>query len=482
MRNVLATLALAAVPALVLSACNGGTGSGTGASAIPNAPAASHSRIHHDDNGPQDLHAGGATFPAFAYNEGSQPVGLYTDSQPAPAPGSLFASYGGVGTIYYCLTGSGFGRKAFEANNGTATAACQPLGATPSGLGGRQDPLDFVGSDVAMASTECCAAGSTYYNGRETGSPKWGEPFEFPSIGGPISFGYRQKDFKNHEPILLSRWTYCAIANGTIGNWNDGAITADNGGSVTGGKSEPITFYYRSDGSGTSYLFTYHLNAACNGSFPSQYLSPPYGSPSRSAAWTHGFNQTWPGPTGMQASGSDFIGASGNPGVLAAIQGASFATGYIEGAWAASSGNPRVLQADLQDDAGTTFVDPTNAAKVTLALKAVTAANISYGMGSDGNSLGSKHPYCQLYIDPSHWNYPNQKTGAYPIAGISYLLFYGQNNGIHVADKTTLIKYIASSAANSIVKSLEYAPLNNGIHKAIIKALNGTSSHKACLQ
>jgi phosphate transport system substrate-binding protein len=484
MRNILATVALAAVPALVFSACSGSS-QGTGVSAVPNVPAsAANHHIRPLDTG-ADLEAGGATFPAFAYNLGSQPVGSgLSGSRPGPGAGSLFASYGGTGTIYYCLTGSGFGRKEFEANNGTATQACAALGASPVGFGARQDPLDFAASDVAMASTECCASGTTYSNGRIITSPSYGQPFELPSIGGPIVYGYRQTDFKGHTPIKLSRWTYCAITNGTVGNWNDAAITADNGGSsVTGGKSEPITFYYRSDGSGTSYLFTFHLNAACNGAFGAPYNAPPYGSPSRSAAWPNVPSQTWNGPTGPQASGSNFIGESGNPGVLAAIQATAFGTGYVEGAWAKSATGTKVMQALLQDDAGTAFVSPTNSGAVTKALAKVTRGNITYGGGSDGLPLGGNRKYCQLYIDPTNWNFPRQQAGSYPIVGVSYLLFYGNNNGVHVADKTTLIKYIASPAANAIVKSLEYAPLNNGIHTAILQALNGNGgSHKPCLQ
>ena len=32
--------------------------------------------------------------------------------------------------------------------------------------------------------------------------------------------------------MKLSTWTYCAVANGTIGYWDDPAITADNGGTA----------------------------------------------------------------------------------------------------------------------------------------------------------------------------------------------------------------------------------------------------------
>jgi phosphate transport system substrate-binding protein len=487
MRKTLATLALAAVPALILSACNGSAG-GSGASAIPNAAYATNGgKVHHNDSGPQDLHAGGATFPGYAYNLGNQPVGPASGPQAPPGTGSLFAAYGGTGTIYYCLTGSGFGRSEFESNNGTATVACAGLGDTATGFGARTDPLDFVGSDVAMASTECCASGTTYANGRLTGSVQWGQPFEFPSIGGPIVYGYRAGDFGSVSHIKLSTWTYCAIANGVIGDWNDGAITADNGGSVTGGVSEPITFYYRSDKSGTTYLYTYHLTQACNQSFSAPYNSAPYGSPSRSAAWTHSFGQSWTAlgaPNGLQNSGGTFVGENGNPGVLASIQSTPFATGYVEGAWAKSA-NPKVAQALLQDDAQTTFVDPTNKTAVTLALKKVTKKNISFGMGSDGISLGSSAPWCQLYIDPSNWNYPHQAAGAYPIVGVTYLLFYGNNNGVHVSDKTKLVNFITSSAAGTVLKKIEYIPLASSVHTAILSALNGTTGrhgHPACLQ
>jgi phosphate transport system substrate-binding protein len=475
MRNILATLALAAVPALLVSACSG-NGAGTGVSAVPNAPiTGAQQRVHRLDT-TADLEAGGATFPAYGYNLGSQPVGSgLSGSRPLPGSGSLFASYGGTGNIYYCLTGSGFGRSEFESNNGTATQACAALGASPVGFGARQDPLDFVGSDVAMASTECCAGGSkptTYYTGRIATSPSYGQPFEFPSIGGPIVYGYVNTPFKV-KTIKLSTWTYCAITNGTIGNWDDAAITADNGGHSVVKGSQPITFYYRSDKSGTSYLFTNHLEGACNQTFPAPYNASPYGSASRSAAWTFGVNQQWPGPQGVQGSGSDFIGESGNPGVLAAIQTTSYGTGYVEGAWAASATSPKVQQALLQDSTFSSFVNPTNSSAVTAALKKVTAGNITYGGGSDGNSLASSAPWCQLYLNPSLWQLP--PANAYPIVGVSYLLFYGKNQGVHLADKKTLIKYMVSSGATAIIKSLEYAPTSSGIHKAVLAALNGSS-------
>src|SRR5580704_2538024 len=359
MKKSLAALALAAVPVLAFSACNGTTGGGSsGIAPLPNSAQNTHStRIQAADSGQGHLHADGATFPAYAYNLASQPVGTYNQAQPPPGVGSLFYSAPTKGTIYYCLTGSGYGRAEFTTNNGTATTACAQLGASPTGFGARQDPLDFVGTDVALKSTEY----TTYKANRESGTKTWGEPFEIPTIGGPIVYAFRPHDFTVNK-IQLSAWTYCAISNGTISDWNDGAITADNNGvSVTGGVSQSITFFFRSDSSGTSYLFTNHLNTRCNVPFKSPYNKAPYGSGSRSAAWTFGVNSTWPGPGSSGDPNPRFLGESGNPGVLAAIQSTPFGTGYVEGAYAKSA-NPHVGQALLQSGfrhGHALFTDPT---------------------------------------------------------------------------------------------------------------------------
>ncbi len=109
-----------------------------------------------------------------------------------------------------------------------------------------------------------------------------------------------------------------------------------------------MTFYYRSDGSGTSQIYQNHLSTVCTASWPAPYNAPPYESSGHSAAWTFGQGPNWLGPTGHQASGSNFVGASGNPGVLAGVQSTPWGTGYVEGAYAKSA-NPKVSQALLQN-------------------------------------------------------------------------------------------------------------------------------------
>ena len=502
MRKTLAILAWAAIPALLVSACSGNSGGSSGLGSLPNAPAAlQHGRVHHNDNSAGDVHAGGATFPAYGYNLGDQPVGPYTGVQPTPGPGSLLynaAQKNADGNnYYYCLTGSGYGRKEFEGVQDVGTDACAVLGASPSGFGGRTDPIDFVGSDVAMPSTECCASGTPYATNY---AANYGQPFELPTYGGPIVFPYINEGSNGltglgSNQLDLSTWTYCAIANGTIGYWDDAAITADNGGTPVAGH-QAIYFYYRSDGSGTTYLFENKLSNSskgCNQTFKGRYAKAPYASPSRSAAWTFPpvsiSALAWTGPTGTQTSGSVFSGASGNPGILQCIQGGScgtagfpYGTGYAEGAWAAAATSPSVGQAALQS--GSTFVSPTNPNAVAAGLKGATAGKIKHGEGADGVSLGSSSPRCQLYIPPSA--FVNPPTGAYPIVGLSYFLFYGKNQmragSSHFTDLKSLIVYLDSSAWNKALPGLEYTPLPTSTQKVIQNALAGHKKAAACLQ
>ncbi|HTX60335.1 MAG TPA: substrate-binding domain-containing protein [Verrucomicrobiae bacterium] len=484
MRIVLKTLALAAVPALMLSACSTPS-SGIGTTA-GNLPAQASYAAHPNADKATDLHAGGATFPAYAYNEGYQPVGTGTQpNQIGPGPGSLFASAGTKGTIYYCLTGTGFGKSIFDgATASEATAPCAALTDSPTGFGSRYAVPDFVGADQALKNSEYEA----YQTNREPSTGEnYGEPFQFPAIGGAIVYGYRKEDLPGHKEIKFSTWTYCAIANGTITDWNDPAITADNGGSVTGGVSEPMTFYFRSDSSGTSYLFTTHLQATCGSSWPAPYNASPYQGGTHgggtSAAWTYGASTTWPGPGSHSVPNSNFIGESGNPGVIAGIQSKAHSVGYVEGAWATVAGSPAVGQAWLQNTSGN-FEDPTVHANVVTALSTLTGASISFGTASDTDApfAGDTEPMCQMYINPSHFTSPKEAS-AYPIVGVSYLIFYGKNQGVHTADKIKLIKYVISKAGGQAMENLDYTPLSYDIYHHVSEAVDGTKPYKSpCIQ
>jgi ABC-type phosphate transport system substrate-binding protein len=497
MRKTLAILAWAAVPALLMSGCNASSGGNSGVGSLPNAPVAGqHGRVHHNDNSAADLHAGGSDLPAYGYNLGDQPTGLYTASQATPGPGSLLAyvaqQNGDGNNYYYCTSSSGYGRKEFTGAQDVGADACAALGTTATGFGGRGDPIDFAGSDP-MSSTDCCATGTPYATNYAS---TYGQPFEFPTYGGPIVFPYIDQGGNGltglgGNQLKLSTWTYCAIANGTIGYWDDAAITRDNGGTAVA-SHQPITFYYRGDSSFVSYIFENKLNNStkgCNQTFKGVYAKAPYAGAGRSAGWTFGVTSlttlAWTGPSGAQASGSTFTGETGDPGIIEAVQGLigtgyPYATAYAEGAWTAAATSPSVGQAALLN--GSSFVSPTDPNAIANALQKANAGSIVYGEGGDGNSLASSTPWCQLYIPPSA--YVDPPTGAYPIVGVGYFLFYGKdqtrNSSNHYSDLKSLIVDIDSTHWNNALPNLEYSPLPASTQKKIQKALTGSKTQPSC--
>jgi phosphate transport system substrate-binding protein len=139
--------------------------------------------------------------------------------------------------------------------------------------------------------------------------------------------------------LKLSAPTVAKIFNGSITNWNDPAIAADNG---TAGPNLPIQVFVRSDKSGTSGVFTEYLSKAAP------------------AEWTAGATQTFPTDKGQ-------IGKAGSDGVDNAVKAASGGIGYAEHSFAVERGIPEVL---VKNAAGQ-FKGP-EPANVTAAIDAAT--------------------------------------------------------------------------------------------------------------
>jgi ABC-type phosphate transport system substrate-binding protein len=194
-------------------------------------------------------------------------------------------------------------------------------------------------------------------------------------------------------------------------------------------------------------------------------------------------SSSWVGPGTGNDPNQNFIGEPGAVGILAAVQATPYSTGYLEGSYARTA-DPRVGQAWLQNGFAkkkAIFVNPEDKSAVIRAFNRITAADINYGEGSDEEPLGTSAPWCVLYIDPKYFVSP--PAHAYPIAAVSYLLFYGQNNGVHTADKIALIKFLESKQANNMVSKFEYTALSSTIETASLNALNGNGgSQPACVQ
>jgi phosphate transport system substrate-binding protein len=174
-----------------------------------------------------------------------------------------------------------------------------------------QGTVDFGASDVAMSDEEIAKVNQGVVL--------------LPVAAGSIVLGYNLPD---GPELKLSRQTYGDIFLGKITKWNDPAIAKDNPGVTL--PEENITVIYRSDGSGTTGVFTKHLSAI-------------------SEDWknTVGEGKTVQWPVG--------IGAKGNEGVTAQILQTEGSIGYIEYGYAEQQSIPMAI---LENKAGK-FVTPT---------------------------------------------------------------------------------------------------------------------------
>ncbi|MGL5083506.1 MAG: phosphate ABC transporter substrate-binding protein PstS [Microcoleaceae cyanobacterium] len=173
-----------------------------------------------------------------------------------------------------------------------------------------QSLVNFGASDVAMTDEEIARV----TNG----------VILLPMTAGAIVLSYNVPDVPE---LKLSREVYSEIFLGKITNWNDPKIAADNAGVTL--PDLPITPIFRSDGSGTTGVFTKHLSA----------ISEDWKS-------SVGDGKTVQWPVG--------IGAPKNDGVAAQIGQTPGSIGYIEEGFAKNAG---LAMASLQNKAGK-FVMP----------------------------------------------------------------------------------------------------------------------------
>jgi phosphate transport system substrate-binding protein len=174
--------------------------------------------------------------------------------------------------------------------------------------------VDFGASDTAMKDEEIAKVGDNK-----------GGVLLLPMTAGSIVLAYNLPDVQGE--LKLPRQVYSDILLGKITKWNDPQIAAANSGVKL--PDQNITVVHRSDGSGTTGVFTKHLSA----------ISPEWKS-------KVGEGKTVQWPTG--------VGAKGNEGVTAQIKQTVGAIGYVEYGYAK---NNNVKFASLENKAGK-FVMP----------------------------------------------------------------------------------------------------------------------------
>lgn len=300
---------------------------------------------------------------------------------PEPIYQKWFAEYGAQNPgvqISYQGVGSGAGIKQF--NSGT---------------------VDFGATDSPLKDED-----------RKAYPAAKGKPVQIPSTGLFVVLAY---NLDGVDELKLSREAFCGIAAGSIKTWNDAKIAKDNAGTKL--PADPIAFVYRSDGSGTTDIFTKHLVKAC-------------------PTWKAGAGKTISWPVGS--------GAKGNPGVTAQIQQTKGAIGYTEYSFAKENG---LKMATLQNKAKQ-FIKPSPEA----ASKALAGATVP-------EDFAVKVP------DP-------EAADAYPIVALTYLLLYGQYDDPQKAE--TLKKFVAWALKDGKASATElgYLPLPDEMVARITAAID----------
>jgi phosphate transport system substrate-binding protein len=178
--------------------------------------------------------------------------------------------------------------------------------------------VDFAGSDAVLKPEEEASAG---------------EVLHIPWAAGGIAVLYH---LSGVDDLKLSSDSLAGIFAGKITTWDDDAIAAENESANL--PSKAIQVVHRSDGSGTTKVFTSYLTTVAPG------------------VWKAGADKDVAWPTGQGAKGSD--------GVSAAVQQADGAIGYAELSFAEANG---VAVASIRNEAGA-YVKPT-ARAVSAALR-----------------------------------------------------------------------------------------------------------------
>lgn len=300
---------------------------------------------------------------------------------PAPVYGKWFSDYGKAHglQVNYQSIGSGGGIQQVTAGT-----------------------VDFGASDAPMSPEE---------------EAKVPGILQLPTVLGAVAVTYNVPGLR--QPLKLSGPVLAGIFMGTLTKWNDAAIAADNPGVTLPGSN--IAVVHRSDGSGTTFVFTDYLAQV---------------SPEWKAGPGTGKSVHWPGG----------LGAKGNEGVAGAVKQTAGSIGYVELAYAMQN---QLAMAALRNQSGA-YVSPT--VEATAAAAAGVAERVAGGdfRVSLNNAAGA---------------------GTYPIATWTYLLVPPHWSDCGKAQAfVSLVDWALTQGADA-ARQLHYAPLPDQVREGVRQKL-----------
>ncbi len=214
--------------------------------------------------------------------------------------GSIFGNITGqldaTVNFNYAAVGSGAGARGVLCNDGTQV----PVGGvnpTTVHYGASDNPLSS--GQVTAWNTNAAQSGCASNTG---GIANDGPLLQVPTIGTPVTLAYNIPKQISNGGIKLTDTQLCNIFSGNVTSWDDASLTGANAVATKNPPHGTITVVYRSDGSGTSALFTAHLATACAG------MTLPI---------TFSSTQTFINLFATKPT--NFVGASGSGNVAAAI-------------------------------------------------------------------------------------------------------------------------------------------------------------------
>lgn len=319
-----------------------------------------------------DLTGSGASFPDPIYQ-------AWIEQYKSVAPDT---------TINYQSVGSGQGKKDFAGN-----------------------VTDFGGTDAYMTDEEM------------TASP---DALHIPTVLGAVTVVY---NLETDQPLQFSGETLAAIFLGTVTTWNDPVIAADNPGVNL--PDTPITVVHRSDGSGTTSIFTDYLSKV------STEWADQVGS---------GTAVEW--PVG--------IGGEKNPGVAAGVQQTPGAIGYVELIYALANDLPAPAIKNAQGN----YVEP--------SIESTSAAA--------AGALADLPDDLRVSITD-----PQDGANAYPIAGFTWILVHSEMTDQTKAEALTDFLYWALTTGEAQAAELHYAPLPDEVRDLAIDKLTQVTVNGAAV-
>jgi phosphate transport system substrate-binding protein len=271
--------------------------------------------------------------------------------------------------------------------------------------------VQFAGSDAPLSKKEIEAAGGA------------ANLVEFPSCAGGVVPAY---NLQGNPDLKFTGELLADIFMGKVTNWNDQKIASLNPGARL--PNQPITPVWRTDGSGTTFVWTNYLATQSE-----EYKS------------SIGVGKQVKWPLGQ--------GGKGNEGVAAVVRDTAGALGYIEVNYADQN---KIPYGAVKNQA---------AQFIKASAETISAAGEGVVEKLNGNLLAA-----------DLWNQPGDK--AYPVAAFTYFIIYKDLNNVQSQGQAqALVDFLwwASHDGQRFAAEMGYAPLAPAVQKKVEAALNAVN-------